>query len=167
LRRALKIAIVCGLVACEKREPRKPRVDVTIWLDPPATVPADAVPVTTAAPPKTRQMFERSGIHVAVIGVPPESDPGLFLGGAVYDALRAGSNATIVVSTGCLKDLQAVLEKSLLPFWSVALMVGARCDGEVNPRIGAAALVEVGSASRVRITFDRNTGQFLKVEPIR
>jgi hypothetical protein len=54
-----------------------------------------------------------------------------------------------------------------LPFWTVALVVARKCEGAaVNPRLGAMVLVEAGSASRVRITFDHTTRAFLKVEPI-
>jgi hypothetical protein len=165
----LKIVIVCGLVACEKpssppdeQGPRKPRVDITVWLDPRTAVSPDDVVVTTASPPKALQMFERSGLRIAVVGVPPGGD----VAKAARDARDAGSNATVFVSTGCLKDLQLGLEKNLLSAASVALAIGARCDGSAKPRIAAAALVEAGSASRVRITFDRHTRAFLKVEPI-
>jgi hypothetical protein len=167
--RALKIAIACGLVACEKpssppdeQGPRKPRVELIVWLDPHAEVPPDDVVVTTAAPPKSRQMFERSGLRMAVVGLPPGAD----VEKAARDARDAGSNATVFVSTGCLKDLQLGLEKNLVAAASVAVAIGARCDGSAKPRVAAAALVEAGSASRVRIIFDRNTRSFLKVEPI-
>jgi hypothetical protein len=175
LRRAtsarVTVAIVCGLVGCKKTAPpeelRKPRVDLTIWLDPSRDVPADDVTVMTAAPPTTRQMFERSGIHIAVVGVPPEGDLTQLLWKAIPEAEVAGSNATILVSTRCLKDMQPTLQQNLLPFWTVALVMGAHCEGAVDPRLGAMVLVEAGSASRVRITFDRTTRAFLKVEPIR
>jgi hypothetical protein len=169
--RALNVAIACGLVACSKHgsseEGRKPRVQLTVWLDPRAEVPSDGVSVTTSSPPSTRQMFERSGIHLAVVGVPAEGDPAPFLEKAILDAERAGSNATILVSTRCLKELQLGLEKNISPMWTVPLVVGARCDGTSKDRLVAAALVEAGAASRVRITFDVHTRAFLKVEPLR
>jgi hypothetical protein len=169
--RALMVAILCGLVGCRKTEPpdehgaRKPRVDLTAWLDPSTPIPVDDVAVAVAEPPKARQMFERSGIHVAVVGVPEEGDPEPFLIAAVADAETAGSNATILVSKRCLRELQSALEKHLR-FWTVAVVIGARCEGAVNPRLGSMSLVEAGSASRVRITFDRHTRAFIKVDPI-
>ena len=172
---------MCGLVGvgCTKHEPpappaapgpRKPRVDVTVWLDPRGEVPgatATSVTLATDAPPETRQMLERGGLHLAILGLPKGADAGAFLEKAVPEAEAAGSNATIVVSTGCLADLAPVLQKNVAPFWTVALVVGAGCGGKVKAAIGAAALVEAGQASRVRITFDRHTRAFLKVEPIR
>lgn len=175
--RARTVAIICGLVgalslaACKKAAPpdeqgaRKPRVDLTLWIDPPSPTPQD-VSVTTATPPKDRQMFERDGVHVAVVGVPSEGDPEPFLQGSVFEAAKAGSNATVLVTTRCLKDLKPALERNILAFWSVAVVIGARCDGGVTPTLGAMALVEAGGATRVKITFDRHTRAFLKVEPI-
>lgn len=150
----------------EDEERRKPRVDVTVLLDPHGDVPPEAVTITTAAPPTERQMFERSGVHVAVVRVPPDVDPMAFLSREVPDAEKAGSNGTIVVTTRCLKDLLPAFEQNLLYFWTVALVIGARCEGNPNAGLGAAAWVEAGSASRVRIRFDRRTRAFLKVETI-
>jgi hypothetical protein len=168
--RAPTVAILCVLAGCRKPAPaeeqKKPRVEVTIRLDPKAAAANDEIPVRTGAPPDARQMFERSGIHLAVVGVPPDGDVAAFLGQAIPEAEAAGSNATVLVTTRCLKELQPPLEKGLLPYWSVALVVGARCEGGVNPRLGAMALVEAGSASRVRITFDQHTKVFLKVEAL-
>jgi hypothetical protein len=169
--RGLLIAIVCLLAAaCGKRsssgeEERKPRVDVTLVLDPHGEVAKDAIAISTASPPTSRQMHERSGIHVAIVGVPADGDPIPVLEREVPDAEQAGSNATIVVTTRCLKDLEPGLRKNLLYFWTVAVVVGARCEGNPSAQLGAAALVETGSASRVRITFDHHTRAFLKVEP--
>jgi hypothetical protein len=163
------VAIVCGLVGCKKPTPpdeqRKPRVDVTVWLDARGEVPPDGVPVVSATPPGARQMYERSGLHVAVVGVPPDVDLGPFLIKAIPDAEFAGSNATVLVTKRCLTEMRPALERELLYFWTVALVVGARCEGQVDPRLGAMALVEAGGASRVKITFDPKTRAFLKVEP--
>src|SRR5438552_2471286 len=97
--------MVC--IACAKQDtpppaqgPKKPRLDITVWLDPhEAHEDATSVTVTTRAPPKARQMLEREGLHLAIIGVPAEVDPVAFLNQAIPDAEFAGSNATIVVST--------------------------------------------------------------------
>jgi hypothetical protein len=142
-------------------------MELTVWLDPRAEVPRDGVTVSTSAPPATRQMFERSGVHIAVVGVPADGDPAPFLERAILDAEKAGSNATILVSTRCLKELEIGLEKNISPMWTVPLVVGARCDGTSKDRLVAAALVEAGAASRVRITFDVHTRAFIKVDPLR
>lgn len=151
----------------EERGPRKPRVDVTIALAASAAAP-DAVTVEPGAPPATRQMFERSGLRLAAVGVPAGEDLGPLLRRVVAEAEAAGSNATILLTSRCLRELETVLEKDVAPFWTVALVVGLRCDGAaVKSHVGAAALVETGSASAARITFDRHTRAFLKVEPVR
>jgi hypothetical protein len=169
--RAVTVAIVCGLVSCRKtappEEPRKPRVDVTVWIDPSRDVAPEDLVVTSAAPPAKRQMFERSGVHLAIAGVPPDGELSQLLLDTIRPAEFAGSNATILVSTRCLHDLQPALQKDLLLFWSVAVVVARRCEGApVSPTLGAMVLLEPGSTSRVRITFDRTTRTFLKVEPI-
>jgi hypothetical protein len=180
--RALQVATLCGMVGigCTKPDspapaaalgPKKPRVDITVFLDPTAE-PADAatsLSVATGAPPKERLLLERSGLHFGIVGVPDGLSPEAasdFLAKAVPAAEFAGSNATIIVSRGCLADLQLALQKNIQAFWPVALVVGKSCGGKVKPAIGAAALVEAGKASRVRITFDRHTRAFVKVEPI-
>ncbi|MBX3186574.1 MAG: hypothetical protein KF819_06150 [Labilithrix sp.] len=163
-------------MACAKKPPpgeqgpRKPRVELTIVLAAgrggAPSGPHDVVTVTPEAPPASRQMFERSGMRVAVVGLPSDGDPEPFMKTAVAEAEAAGSNATVLVSTRCLGDLQPALEKNVGAFWTVPLVVGARCEGAVKPNIGAAALVENGGASKVRVTFDRHTRAFLKVEPL-
>ncbi len=141
-------------------------MDVTVWLDPHGAVPGDDLSVSTSEPPKERQMFVRNGVHIAVVGVPAEGDPAAFLENAILEAERAGSNGTILVSTRCLSELQRGLEKNISPMWTVPLVIGARCDGGSKDRLVAAALVETGSASQVRITFDLHTRAFIKVDPI-
>ena len=163
--RVLTVTILCGILACQPQ--RKPRIDLTVWLDPHAAVPVSGLTVMTSAPPSTRQMFERSGIRLAIVGVPSEGELAPFLEKSILEAEAAGSNATILVSTRCLKELQLALEKNVSPMWTVPLVVGARCDGTAKQRLVAAALVEAGSASQVRITFDVHTRAFLKVEPVR
>jgi len=161
-------------IGCAKHEappapqgPKKPRVDIIVWLDREPEGDAETqVAVKTNAPPKEREMLERSGLHLAILGVPADVDPVTFLNKAIPEAEFAGSNATIALTTRCLADLQPALEKNVAAFWTLALVVGAACDARVKPAIGAAALVEAGKASRVRITFDRHTRAFLKVEPI-
>lgn len=145
-------------------------MELTVYLDPLdplAEAPSDRVSVSTSAPPAARQMFERNGVHIAVVGVPAEGDPAAFMEKAILDAEKAGSNATILVSTRCLKDLQLGLEKNISPMWTVPLVVGARCDGTSKDRLVAAALVEAGAASQVHITFDVHTRAFIKVDPLR
>ena len=137
-----------------------------MWIDPPAAIPAGDVAVTTSAPSPERQMFDRNGIHVAVVGVPKDADPEPFLQGAVSAAESAGSNATVFVTTRCLRDREPALARNILTSWTVAVVIGAHCDGAATPRLGAMAMVELGSASKVKITFDRHTRAFLKVEPI-
>lgn len=175
--------MVCSVglasVGCTKRKPppeehgpRKPLVDVTVVLatatdrDAASTVSdPDVVTVTPAAPPISRQMFERSGVRIAVLGVSAEGDPEPWMKSAVFDAEVAGSNATILVSSRCLSDLEPALEKNIGAFWTVAVVVGKRCEGSVKSNIGAAALIETGQASKVRVTFDRHTRAFIKVVP--
>jgi len=80
---------------------------------------------------------------------------------------RADTHAAFFVTMRCLSDLQPALKKNLLGDWFVAIVVAARCDGGYEPRMAAAAQVAIGSASRVRITFDdRSTHAILKVEPL-
>src|SRR5215475_8016340 len=101
-------------IGCSKHEagpppepPTKPRVDIMVWLDrDPEGDPQTAVAVATKVPPKTREMLERSGLHLAILGVPADVDPVAFLNNAIPEAEVAGSNATIVVTTRCLADLE-------------------------------------------------------------
>ncbi len=173
---ALAVGLAC--VGCTKKPPpgeegpRKPRVDLTIVLatddaGPPASESPDTVTVTPRSPPTSLQMFERSGLHVAVVGVPAEGDPEPFMKAAVAEAETAGSNATILVSTRCLGELEPALEKNVGAFWTVPVVVGRRCEGSVKTNVGAAALVEAGGVAKVRVTFDRHTRAFLKVDPLR
>lgn len=158
---AVGLASTAGLLcsACSKKPPpseeqgpRKPRVEVVVTLP--------------SAPPASRQMLEQDGVHVAVVGVPAEGDLEPLLKAAVYDAEAAGSNGTVVVSTRCLRDLQPLLEKYVASFWTLAAIVGARCDGPVKSAIGAAAVIESGTTPKVCIAFDRHTRAFFKVEPL-
>jgi hypothetical protein len=168
------LAVASASAACTKKPPpeqqgpRKPRVDITVVLAPgrDGVDASDVVMVTPAAPPASRQMFERDGMQVAVVAVPPEGELEPLVKTAVLDAEAAGSNATVLLSTRCLRDLQPSLEKNVGAFWTLAVVVGARCEGAVKSNIGAAALIESGGASRVRISFDRHTRAFLKVEPL-
>jgi hypothetical protein len=165
------VLTLAAALGCRKSEDRrKPRVDLMVMLDPTdadaRSAPRDAIAVATANPPKERQMLERSGLHIAVVGIPTDVDPIPLLVNAVADAERAGSNGTIIVTKRCLKDLLPAVQKDLAWFWTVPLILGARCEGNPKSWLGASAWVEVGSASRVRIVFDRHTRGFLKVEPI-
>jgi len=139
-----------------------------VWLDREPEGDADtSIAVKTSAPPETRQMLERSGLHLAILGVPADVDPVAFLNKAIPEAEFAGSNATIAVTLRCVTDLEPALEKNVAAFWTLALVIGKACGEKVKPAIGAASLVEVGQASHVRIAFDRHTRAFFKVEPIR
>lgn len=162
--------LAIGLVAgCRKPAPtdeRKARVELDVWLQPRAVVPEEAIAVA-AEPPSTMQTLERAGMRVAIVGVPREGDPIPAFERVVSEAFQAGSNATIVVTQRCLRELVPAMEKHLLTSWTVALVVGAPCEGAVSPALGAALFVEAGSVPRVRITFDRRTRAFLRVEPIR
>ena len=150
----------------EGRLPRKPRVEVTIGLGSSPGLPADAIIVDPRSPPAKRQTFERSGITVAVVGI-PEGDAAVLMKAEVAAAYAAGASALVFVTTRCLADLQPILTKDIAGFWTVPLVIGARCDGAaVEPNIGAAALVAAGTASRVTITFERTTHAFLKVQPL-
>ena len=169
--RALIVAIVCALVACSKTqsssEARGARTEITFWLDPRGAVPSEDVAVVTTKPPNAMQLLDRGDLKIAVVGVGAEGDATPLLQKVMDEAYRAGSNATVVVTTRCLTDLVPGMRKDLLYFWTMVAAVGARCDGGSPPRIGAAAFVEVGSASRIKVTFDRRTRAFLKVEPVR
>lgn len=137
---------------------------MTIGLGQAPGLPADAIVVDPRSPPAKRQTFERSGMSVAIVGVPKEGDPEAIVRAEVAESGRAGTSALVVVTERCLADLQAVLTKNIANFWIVALVVGARCDG-AEPTVGAATLVPTGSASQVTITFERTTRAFLKVQP--
>jgi hypothetical protein len=169
--RALIVAIVGALAACSKTQPsndsRGARTEITFWLDPRGAVPPDDVPVVTTKPPSAVQLLERGDLKIAIVGVGAEGDAAPLLGKAMDEAYRAGSNATVVVTTRCLKDLVFGMKKDLLYFWHMIAAVGARCEGGAPERIGAAAFVEAGSASRIKVTFDPRTRAFLKVEPLR
>jgi hypothetical protein len=169
--RAPIVAIVCVLVACSKThsssDPRGARKEISFWLDPRGAVPPDDVAVSTTEPPSAFQLLERGEFKIAVVGVGAEGDATPLLQKAMDETFRAGSNATVVVTTRCLKDLVPGMQQDLLYFWHMVAAVGAHCEGTVPARIGAAVFVEVGSASRIQVTFDRRTRAFLKVEPLR
>src|SRR5690348_8903391 len=101
------------LLACGRHDeppapqgPRKPRVDITVWLDRAPEGDRDAaVEISTQSPPKGREMLERSGLKLAILGVPAEGDAQAFLEKAVPEADAAGSVGTILVSTRCAADL--------------------------------------------------------------
>src|SRR5262245_21503939 len=116
-------------LSCSRQEaapapqgPRKPRVDLTVWLDhEPEGDPATAVAISTKSPPKERLMMDKTGVRVAVIGVPADADVMTFLPKQVQDAEKAGSNATLIVSTRCLADLAPAIDKQIYVFWNVPL----------------------------------------------
>jgi hypothetical protein len=167
---AVMLCLGCSRDAAPPAEqsPKRPRLDLTVWLDQePQGDPQTAVAISTRTPPKERVALDRSGIRVAIIGVPAEGDAQKFLEPAVGEADGAGFSAIILVSTRCLADLSSAIEKKIHVYWKVPLVVGAACEAKVKPALGAALMVEAGSISRVRITFDRRTQAFLKVEPIR
>lgn len=152
--------------ADEERSARKPRVEVTIGLGSIPALPADAIIVDPRSPPTKPQSFERSGITVVVVGI-PEGDAAVLMKAEVAAAYAAGASALVFVTTRCLAEIQLILTKDIAGFWTVPLVIGARCDGDaVQPNIGAAALVAAGTASRVTITFERTTRAFLKVQPL-
>lgn len=142
------------------------RIDLTVWLDPKGDVGPDGLVLSIADPLPPLQFVERAGLKLAVIGVPREGDPMELMERTIADVHHANVQAAFFVTTRCLSDLQPTMRRNLLPFWIVALVVGARCDGGFDPEMGAAAQVAIGSASRVRITFDRSTRVFLRVEPL-
>ena len=151
-----------------EQAPRRPRVDLTVWLDhEPNGDPQTTVAISTRTPPKEREALHRSGLRLAIIGVPANADAQTFLEQAVGEADGAGFDAIILVSTRCLADLAAAIEKKIQVYWKVPLVVGAACEAKVKPALGAAMMVAAGSVSNVRITFDVRTRAFLKVEPIR
>jgi hypothetical protein len=160
--------VTATAIACSKTDGAKDakRFDVTVWIDPKGTVPpADFVVSTTTAHPPI-EFVERQGLKIGYIGVPAQGDPTEIMEHNVLEVHRTKADAAIFVTTRCLSDLQPVFKKNLLPFWIVALVVGAQCDGGYDPQIAAAGQVAIGSASRVRITFDRSTKVFLRVEPV-
>jgi hypothetical protein len=150
----------------EGRLSRKPRVELTVGLGSSPGLPADAIILDPQSPPTKPLTFERSGITVAVVGIPPSGDAASLMKAEVAAAYAAGASALVFVSTRCLADLEPILTKDIAGFWTVPLVIGARCDGAVQTNIGAAALVAVGTASRVTITFERTTRAFLKVQPL-
>jgi hypothetical protein len=162
------IASACSKPAPAYDEGRKPRLDFTIWLEPKADLPADALAIRIPELPTGVKFFEQSDLRIGVIRVPDEGDPAPIMERSVGEVHWTKGSAAIIVTTRCLRDLVPTFQKNLLPFWNVALVVGAHCDGPpVEPVMGAAALVETGAASHVRITFDRRTKVFLKVEPLK
>ena len=173
-------ATLCAAIAlgCTKHDsspppipsgPKKPRVDVTLWLDPRGDVPADGVALNTSTLPSS-QTLERAGIRLTTLGMPKglsATDTNRFLSNAVTQLIVGHVNAIVVVTAACLADVEPVLEKNPIGLWPIAVVVGAGCDREFKPFVGVTALVEAGKASRVRMTFDRHTGFVLKIEPIR
>lgn len=106
-------------------------------------------------------------MRIAFLGVPLEGDLDALMKAAVHGAEADGSNASIVVSARCLRDLEPVLEKNIRSFWTLAAVVGARCEGgAAKTHIGPTVLIESGGTTKVRIAFDRHTHAFLKVEPV-
>lgn len=167
---SVAFCIAFSLLGCKKANTdseRRPRLEVTVWLDPRDPVPPGDIAVSTTAPPKERQLFDLGDVHMAVVAAPTEGDIPALMERVVVDAdIQGHSNGTVVVTTGCAKDVVEVFQKNLLPFWTVAVVVGNRCGDPATPRVGAAAVVERGTASRVRVTFDRHSRAFIKVEPI-
>lgn len=177
----MHVTTLCVIIGfgCSKHEspeppvapgPKKPRAEVMLWFDPRGEVPADAVKLDTTTPPASRQTLERAGIHFAIVGLPKglsaaEIDQSLV--GAVVESERTHINATIVITHACLADIGPVLEKNPIPLWPIAVVVGAGCGREFKPFVGVTALLEAGTASRARMTFDRRTGYVLKIEPIK
>ncbi len=143
------------------------RFDLTVWLDPKGDVPPDGFVLSTSKAYPPFQFHEHAGLKIGVIGVPPEGDPTEIMERGVGQTHWGSGDVAIFVTTRCLSDLQPAFQKNLLPFWNVALVVGAECKGGYEPRIAAAAQVAIGSASRVRVTFDRSTKAFLRVEPMK
>jgi hypothetical protein len=165
--RGLIVAIVCAFAGCSKPPPVGTRGEITFWLDPPGAVPKGDVAVATQRPSMQMEVLDRAELKVAVAGIPADGDASAHLWRVMDETYRAGSNTTVVVTTRCLKDLVPEMQKHLLYYWHMVAAVGARCDGGAPPRIGAAVFVEAGSASRVKVTYDRRTRAFLKVEPLR
>lgn len=161
----LAAGFIAGCRKAAQTDERKARVEVDVWLEPRERVAEHEV--VAAEPPKALQSIERAGMRIVVVGIPTDGDPLALFDKAASDGYQAGSNATIVVTRRCLRDLVPAMQKYMLTAWTVALVVGARCDGPVSPTVGAALFVESGSAARVKITFDRRTRAFLRVEPVR
>jgi hypothetical protein len=170
--RVLLVAMLC--LGCSRNEappapqgPKKPRVDITVWLDrEPEGDSQAAFTISTKTPPRERQIVDKSGVRLAVVGVPTGVDPAAFLPQQVRDAEAAGANATILVSARCLADLAPAIEKQIFIFQTVPLVIGPPCEAKVKPAIGTAMMLESGQASRVRISIDLHTHELLKVEPI-
>jgi len=142
------------------------RFDVIVWIDPKGEVPPEDFVISTKTPYPPFQFVERQGLKVGYIGVPAQGDPTELMEHNVGETHWGNGQAAFFITTRCLSELQPALKKNLLPFWIVALVVGAQCDGGYEPQIAAASQVAIGSASRVRITFDRSTKVFLRVEPL-
>jgi hypothetical protein len=143
--------------------------DLIVWLDPQGEVGPKGFALFTAPAEPVLEFFDHpSGLRLAVIRIPREGDPAEVIERAMGEVhYRADTHAAFFVTTRCLSDLQPALKKNLLGDWFVAIVVGARCDGGYEPRMAAAAQIAIGSASRVRITFDdRSTHAILKVEPL-
>ena len=169
----LFILAIVATSSCSKKPPpshdeaKKPRLDVTVWIDPKGEVPEDNVAVFTDGGPPGISFVERGDLKFGVIHIPAEGDPGPLMELSVGQTHWSKGSAAIILTKRCLRDLVPTFQKNLLPFWNVALVVGAHCDGPpVEPMMAAAAMIETGAASKVRITFDRRTKVFLRVEPL-
>ena len=168
--RATRLFIVtAAIAACSRSQGGAAtdgkRFDLTVWLDPKGDVPPDGFVISTSKAYPPFQFHEHAGLKIGLIGVPAQGDPTEVMERGVGQTHAGNGDVVIFVTTRCLSDLQPVFQKNLLPFWNVALVVGAECKGGYEPRIAAAAQVAIGSASRVRVTFDRSTKVFLRVEP--
>lgn len=147
--------------------PRKPRVEVTVHVDPGAVAEDDATVVLPAKPPVTRQLTTRAGMRIGISGLPRGLDPEAIvthLDRALDPSEDGEVDAALVVSDACLEELFPVLKKDFTRWWRTPLVVGADCGAEVPSPLGVIALVRRGRGAKVGITFDRNTHAFLRVE---
>jgi hypothetical protein len=174
------VAIACALAcaACERREPpsssaaagsrgRRERVAVTVFIDrkPPAE-DAQAIAVSTTAPPDKPKLLERSGITLRVVGVPKTIDAarvGPYLE-KTLDDIKLRTDAIVIVSGHCLETLEPVIKHYVVAWWMVPLVAAPDCGAPVSSPIGVTALVDARNAPPVRIVFDRATHAILNVE---
>ena len=130
---------------------------------------------------KPSVMLERNGVKVAVIGLAarkstwtpmPGRTAGLTLvtdeaalSKAVPEARKAGADAVVVVSDGCLQDVPALLEAHA--DWKLAFVAGRECGQEVPATVGSTALTYPGSRwhqyARVAVTVDTLKPQAARV----
>ena len=86
------------------------------------TVPP-TVRVAGVVPAAPVVVEEREGTKIVIARVPPEGDATAALEKVMGQAFDSGGNATVVVTSRCLKDLEPGFRKNLLYFWHAAIVI--------------------------------------------